>query len=283
MARIKQARPKLVVQKSKHKGGATKSTVRFSETRVKKDGTPARMPRARPGMAALREIRMYQGGIVRSSKKPKGKDPATALLMPKASMERLVREVLQDTDVLDGATVQRFQGDALVAIHTAAEAYLTDLWTTGQIIACYTKRQSVRFTDLLLAKYFEDTPMPARNARSIPISMPRPNSDRSGGVTVVVPPKKKPLVYNKEPTKPSKKDKLEAQEKQRQKIKRERKAAKAAAKAAAAADAAEAGPAMSVGGDDQSAALMDHEGYDDSEADNGVHVDESYEGEGVTA
>jgi histone H3/H4 len=197
MARVKQQQPR--------RGGgiakAKKGPNRFSETRKKKDGTPARKPRARPGMAALREIYMYQGRTTRSTKKPKGKDPATTLLMPKRSMERLIREVLQNTPVLEGTrTVQRFQSKATEALHTAAEAYLTDLWTSGQIIACYSRRQACRFTDLALAQWFADTPMPARSSRGVPIVMPRPRSDRSSTVTIVVPPKKRAPIVPKQQT-----------------------------------------------------------------------------------
>lgn len=66
--------------------------------------------RARPGMRALKEIRQYQ--------------KSTELLIRKLPFARLVREIENE---LSGEEY-RWQAEALLALQTAAEDYLTNLF-----------------------------------------------------------------------------------------------------------------------------------------------------------
>lgn len=90
-----------------------------------------RKRRFRSGTVALREIRKYQ--------------KTTDLLIPRKPFERLVREEAQDykTDV-------RFTKDAILAIQTAAEEMLTDLFHTSQLMAIHANRQEIQPKDIQL-------------------------------------------------------------------------------------------------------------------------------------
>lgn len=90
--------------------------------------------RARPGVAALREIRTQQ--------------KKTNHIIPKRPFYRLVREVLQDA-IPAGHDI-RFKKEAIVAIQEAAEAYIIDVMGTSQTIACFNGRQTLQKKDLKL-------------------------------------------------------------------------------------------------------------------------------------
>ena len=89
--------------------------------------------RYRPGTVALREIRRYQ--------------KTTDLLIPKAPMSILVREILQD-----------FRGDgransaSKIALQEAAEAHNVGLFENAQDCAIHGNRVTVMMQDIKLAR-----------------------------------------------------------------------------------------------------------------------------------
>lgn len=94
--------------------------------------TSRKQHRYKPGTVALREIRKYQ--------------KTTELLIPKASMQRLVKEIAQDytNDI-------RFTREALNAIHEASEAYLINLFEDSVLCMAHAKRKTVYRKDMQLA------------------------------------------------------------------------------------------------------------------------------------
>lgn len=89
--------------------------------------------RFRPGTVALREIRKYQ--------------KSTELLIRKLPFQRLVREIAQDykTDL-------RFQGQAILALQEASEAYLVGLFEDTNLCAIHAKRVTIQPKDIQLAR-----------------------------------------------------------------------------------------------------------------------------------
>lgn len=101
---------------------------------VKKSTSGVKKPhRFRPGTVALREIRKYQRN--------------TELLIRKQPFQRLVREIAQDIK-----TDLRFQSDAILALQTAAEAYLVGLFEDTNMCAIHAKRVTIMPKDLQLAR-----------------------------------------------------------------------------------------------------------------------------------
>ena len=103
MARTKQTARKNVGGKAPRTQLATKAR-RHNSLPVKK------YRRYRPGTVALREIRRYQ--------------KSTDLLIRKQPFQRLCREISRNLLLKE----MRFQGDAILALQAAAEAYLTSLF-----------------------------------------------------------------------------------------------------------------------------------------------------------
>jgi histone H3 len=89
--------------------------------------------RYRPGTVALREIRQAQKG--------------TELLIRKLPFWRLVREIAQDfkCDL-------RFTGSAMIALQTAAEAYIIGLFEDSNLCAIHAKRVTLMPKDIALAR-----------------------------------------------------------------------------------------------------------------------------------
>jgi histone H3 len=89
--------------------------------------------RYRPGTVALREIRQAQKG--------------TELLIRKKPFWRLVREIAQEfkCDL-------RFQGSAMIALQTAAEAYIIGLFEDSNLCAIHAKRVTLMPKDIALAR-----------------------------------------------------------------------------------------------------------------------------------
>ncbi|KAJ3057252.1 histone H3.1 [Rhizophlyctis rosea] len=138
MARTKQTARKAAGGKAPRKQLATKAARKATEATInprslKKDGTPRKGHRYRPGTVALREIRRYQ--------------KSTELLLSKTSFQKLVREVAQDfrTDL-------RFQASALAAVQEAAEAYLVDLFDDLNLAAIHAKRVTIQPKDMQIAR-----------------------------------------------------------------------------------------------------------------------------------
>lgn len=77
----------------------------YTENTIYDDRSYSYKRRYRPGSLALKEIRKYQD--------------STELLVPRASFQRVVKEIAQSL-----IPEVRFQSTAIIALHFAAEAYL---------------------------------------------------------------------------------------------------------------------------------------------------------------
>lgn len=110
----------------------TKATVRqFRQggiDRIKKH-------RWKPGTVAKREIRRYQTG-----------KKATATLVPKAAMSRLIREITQEYGDL------RFKTEAIEALQQASEDYIVDLFKRSNRIRSHCKRETLGVSDIKIAQ-----------------------------------------------------------------------------------------------------------------------------------
>ncbi|CEO96708.1 Histone H2A/H2B/H3 domain-containing protein [Plasmodiophora brassicae] len=103
----------------------------------KSAGTPkAQGHRFRPGTRALMEIRKFQKG--------------TGLLIRKLPFARLVREIAQEH--FSGGEEWRWQGEALLALQEAAEAYLVHLFEDTNLCAIHAKRVTIMPRDIHLAR-----------------------------------------------------------------------------------------------------------------------------------
>jgi histone H3 len=90
--------------------------------------SPKRKRRARPGTAALREIRQYQ--------------KSTDLLIKKLPFQRLVRKVASEIKDV------RFEASALLALQEASEAYLVTLLEDSNLSAIHAKRVTLLEKDI---------------------------------------------------------------------------------------------------------------------------------------
>eukprot|EP00171_Calliarthron_tuberculosum_P023738 IDg23738t1 len=90
-------------------------------------------PRAKPGQAALREIRKAQRG--------------TELLIRKAPFERVVREIAKEikSDI-------RFRRDAIEALQVAAEDHIISRLSKATRAALHSKRSTVTIKDMGLVE-----------------------------------------------------------------------------------------------------------------------------------
>ena len=89
--------------------------------------------RNKPGTVALREVRRFQR--------------STKLLLPRASVQRVVRDIAHDLD-----HTLRFQNQALFAVQEAAEAYLVGLFEDANLCCLHAKRVTCNDKDLKLAR-----------------------------------------------------------------------------------------------------------------------------------
>jgi histone H3 len=89
--------------------------------------------RFRPGTVALREIRRYQ--------------KSTDLLLRKVPFVRLVRDIAHNIH-----SDLRFQGQALLALQEAAEAFLVGLFEDTNLCALHAKRVTIMPKDMQLAR-----------------------------------------------------------------------------------------------------------------------------------
>ena len=97
--------------------------------------------RFKPGTVALREIRKYQGGKL-----------ATVLLIRRAPLLRLIKDLA--TEMTNGSFPQgiKFQKGAIDAIHNAAEDYLTHLYEDTNLEAIHAGRITIYAKDMQLAR-----------------------------------------------------------------------------------------------------------------------------------
>ncbi|EER17446.1 Histone H3, putative [Perkinsus marinus ATCC 50983] len=91
-------------------------------------------PRFRPGTKALKEIRQFQR--------------TTELLVPKAPFARVVREI----QLLFAGEEWRWSREALIALQTAAEAYLVGLFEDAMLVAIHAKRVTLMAKDIRLVR-----------------------------------------------------------------------------------------------------------------------------------
>jgi histone H3/H4 len=100
---------------------------------VKTEAGVKKPDRFRPGVVALREIRKYQ--------------KSTELFIPKQCFGELAREICDDVS-LD----KRWAGDAMLALHEAAEAYLVEFFEEINLHAIHAKRVTINVKDVRIWK-----------------------------------------------------------------------------------------------------------------------------------
>ena len=89
--------------------------------------------RARPGKAALREIKKYQR--------------STDTLVPRAALQRIIKEI--SSKYLPDA---RYSYGAIDAVHQCVESYMVGLFEDTNLCAIHAKRQTVMTKDMRLAR-----------------------------------------------------------------------------------------------------------------------------------
>lgn len=97
-----------------------------------KDGEKRKI-RFRPGTVALREIKRYQ--------------KTTAMLLPRAPFQRLVRSICGTID-----SDLRFQAQALMALQESSEAYLVGIFEDANLCAIHANRVTIMKKDMDLAR-----------------------------------------------------------------------------------------------------------------------------------
>jgi histone H3 len=103
------------------------------------DQTPLKKRRFRPGTVALREIRFYQRN--------------TQLLIPKMPFFRLVRGIIQDTNVTGSKAMEyRIQAGAVQALQEATESYAVGLMEDTNLLCIHAGRKTINCKDMLLAR-----------------------------------------------------------------------------------------------------------------------------------
>ena len=93
----------------------------------------AKKHRFRPGTVALREIKRYQ--------------KSTALMLPRAPFQRLVRNICANID-----SDLRFQAQGLLALQEAAEAYIVGIFEDSNLCCLHANRVTVMKKDMELAR-----------------------------------------------------------------------------------------------------------------------------------
>ena len=91
--------------------------------------------KARPGTAALREIRRLQ--------------KTTELLVPKLPFARVIKSICNE--LLAGEQI-RWAAEGLLAIQTASESYLTGLFEDAVLCSIHAKRVTLMIKDIHLAR-----------------------------------------------------------------------------------------------------------------------------------
>lgn len=102
--------------------------------------------RWRAGTVALREIRKYQ--------------MSTHCLVPRASMKRVIRQVLQKNQQERFSNVERIQGTAFDALHEACEAFAVFVLGKCQKSAIHGKRVTVMLQDMVYTQDMLDMERP---------------------------------------------------------------------------------------------------------------------------
>ena len=120
--------------------GSKKMPAKPSKSKAIKKSAPAaggvkekKQRRYKPGTVALREVKMYQKSIKN--------------LLPRASFQRLVRNIVSDLD-----HELRFQSSALHALQEATEAYIVGVFEDTNLCAIHANRKTVMKKDMDLAR-----------------------------------------------------------------------------------------------------------------------------------
>lgn len=90
-------------------------------------------PRYKPGTVALREIKRYQ--------------KSTALLLPRAPFQRIVKSICMEID-----NTLRCSSQGLLALQEATEAYMVGIFEDASLCCVHAKRMTLRKQDLELAR-----------------------------------------------------------------------------------------------------------------------------------
>eukprot|EP00978_Attheya_sp_CCMP212_P009089 scaffold21384_cov37-Attheya_sp.AAC.1 len=94
--------------------------------------------RRRPGEAALAEIRTMQ--------------KSTELLISKAAISRLIREICQSSLGRKAGEDLRWTSPAIAAVHTAAEDYMTKIFESTNLLAIHAKHVTINHKGMQLAQ-----------------------------------------------------------------------------------------------------------------------------------
>lgn len=108
------------------------------QLQTKNDGAMQKRRRVRPGAVALREIRRYQA--------------STDLLICRAPFQRHVKQIHRE--IFGKGALQhgyRYQESAVLAMQTAAEAYLVGVFQDSYLCAIHAKRVTLMTKDIQLA------------------------------------------------------------------------------------------------------------------------------------
>lgn len=118
------------------------------KTASKPVSKPKKPHRFKPGTVALREIRKYQGDIM------KGSTFATDLLIKKLPFSRLVREIANGcVDATRFPEGVKFQAEGIIALQEATESYLVHLLADANLIAvASSKRVTLMKKDMDIAR-----------------------------------------------------------------------------------------------------------------------------------
>ena len=131
--KISMARTKQTARKSTTGGKSPRKQLVTKAARAALPGAVKRPHRYRPGTVALRDIRRYQ--------------KSTELLIRKLPFQRLVREIAAGI-----SKDLRFQSVAILALQSAAEAYLVGLMEDTNLYAIHARRVTIFPKDMQLAR-----------------------------------------------------------------------------------------------------------------------------------
>eukprot|EP00978_Attheya_sp_CCMP212_P020923 scaffold60530_cov46-Attheya_sp.AAC.1 len=82
---------------------------------------------------------------------------STGLIIPKAAMMRLIRELCQTSLGLKRGQDLRWTTPAIEAVHTAAEDYVTEIFeSTNLLAAIHVKRVTINHKGMKLARKLHD-------------------------------------------------------------------------------------------------------------------------------
>eukprot|EP00978_Attheya_sp_CCMP212_P022097 scaffold65459_cov82-Attheya_sp.AAC.1 len=99
---------------------------------------PRPRQRRRPGEAALAEIRTMQ--------------KSTELIISKAAMSRLIREICQSSLGRKPEEDLRWTSPAIAAVHTAGEDYMTKIFESTNRLAIHAKHVTINHKEMQLAQ-----------------------------------------------------------------------------------------------------------------------------------